>query len=55
MRNVKIQYHNIFLEEHCEENQFRCGNGNCIPIEYRCDRFSNVDCSDGSDEDNCGK
>ena len=29
-------------------NQFRCGNGTCIPMSWACDRED--DCEDGSDE-----
>ncbi|XP_069969006.1 very low-density lipoprotein receptor isoform X5 [Bactrocera oleae] len=32
----------------CEEKQFQCGNGACIPIRFTCDGES--DCSDHSDE-----
>ncbi|KAJ7345670.1 hypothetical protein JRQ81_001620, partial [Phrynocephalus forsythii] len=35
----------------CESGQFRCGNGRCIPAEWRCDGAR--DCSDDSDEAGC--
>lgn len=35
----------------CEEDQFRCRNGRCIPSVWRCDEDD--DCSDNSDEDEC--
>ncbi|CAL1527038.1 unnamed protein product [Lymnaea stagnalis] len=35
----------------CEDYQFRCNNGECIPQIFYCD--SGRDCTDGSDEVNC--
>lgn len=40
-------------EKKCTEKQFRCGNGQCIPNTWLCDK--DKDCIDGSDELNCGK
>lgn len=37
---------------HCDESEFRCSTGECLPSQFRCDRFDN--CPDGSDEDGCG-
>ena len=37
----------------CHHNSFECKNLKCIPKHYLCD-FSD-DCSDNSDEENCGK
>ncbi|KAH8407013.1 hypothetical protein KR222_004148, partial [Zaprionus bogoriensis] len=36
------------LPKYCEEKQFRCSSGECIPIRYVCDGDS--DCRDHSDE-----
>lgn len=36
----------------CEFDQFKCKNGHCIPMRWRCD--ADADCMDGSDEENCG-
>ena len=37
----------------CLYNQFVCSNGNCVPMDYQCDRYN--DCGDNSDEVGCGK
>ena len=42
----------IDYEEYCFSSEFTCDNGKCINKEYQCDNVD--DCSDGSDEDNCG-
>ncbi|XP_066462350.1 basement membrane-specific heparan sulfate proteoglycan core protein isoform X4 [Eleutherodactylus coqui] len=35
----------------CYTNEFTCNNGECVPLEYRCDRRH--DCRDMSDEQGC--
>ena len=37
----------------CTSSQWRCSNGQCISSYQRCD--GDQECSDGSDELNCGK
>ena len=37
----------------CYKGEFQCGNGNCINADYQCD--GDADCSDGTDEQGCGK
>ena len=40
-------------DEYCKYNEFRCDNGQCIPYREVCDNI--YDCSDYSDERDCGK
>uniref|UniRef100_H2MMH3 Heparan sulfate proteoglycan 2 n=1 Tax=Oryzias latipes TaxID=8090 RepID=H2MMH3_ORYLA len=35
----------------CMANEFRCGDGTCIPLNYKCD--NRADCRDLSDEETC--
>ena len=35
----------------CRENEFNCRSGDCVDLKERCDQ--NLDCRDGSDEQNC--
>ena len=37
-----------FAENTCNQDQFKCDNGRCIPKRWQCDQEK--DCSDGSDE-----
>ena len=36
----------------CTSNEFTCANHQCVPISSRCN--GREECSDGSDESNCG-
>ena len=41
----------ILLISSCLQEEFSCDNGQCVPIQVRCDDVQN--CVDGSDEDSC--
>ena len=41
----------VLLSRTCPPSQHRCGNGACLPNEWRCD--GDPDCSDMSDEMGC--
>ena len=43
---------NFCLLKGCTSNQFTCANGQCVPSASRCNNVR--ECSDGSDELNCG-
>ena len=38
---------------HCQRGEVPCDNGVCIPLDYLCD--GDYDCTDRSDEANCGQ
>ena len=42
----------LLLFEGCTSNQFTCSNGQCVPSSSRCNNVR--ECTDGSDESNCG-
>lgn len=47
--NINIDNH---VHEKCEDREFQCSNGVCIPKDKKCDGLPN--CADYSDEANCG-
>ena len=42
----------LFTERCDSQTQLTCNGGQCISMNWQCDREN--DCSDGSDERNCG-
>ena len=38
-------------DRECQESEFQCRDGSCIPMRWRCDKTD--DCGDNSDESNC--
>ena len=42
----------LFPGSVCTSLQFQCGDGSCIDVRRKCDKYS--DCDDGSDEQGCG-
>jgi Low-density lipoprotein receptor domain class A len=44
----------LFLAENpCNQYDFWCTDGDCVPATWRCDL--DIDCTDGSDELDCGE
>jgi len=41
----------FFSGSDCGPNQFTCGDGRCIPSNFRCD--GDADCANGADEEHC--
>lgn len=41
----------------CENDEFQCDNGQCIPLKYKCVNFGNerLGCADKSHLTNCSK
>ena len=53
---VRFSHVVVFLIDHdCQESEFHCGGGQCIPDSYVCD--FETDCDTGRDETEaqCGK
>ena len=50
---VITKYSRMITLTSCGENDFTCGNGDCVEMEQRCDRSSN--CLDETDEKNCSQ
>ncbi|XP_013929199.1 PREDICTED: suppressor of tumorigenicity 14 protein-like [Thamnophis sirtalis] len=44
--------HFLFSSSECPPDSFKCNNGNCIPMQQKCN--GKADCEDGSDEGECG-
>jgi len=41
----------LTCEQHCAENVFSCGDGQCVPTSWQCD--GTEDCTNKADEENC--
>jgi hypothetical protein len=50
---MPIAHHSILPPFRCSEGEFECSDETCISLGWKCDR--QVDCSDGSDESDCGR
>lgn len=53
--NISFPFFSLFSDKlqrfdpvPCNERQFKCGDGKCIPVSFACD--GDIDCSDGLDE-----
>ena len=48
-KDPQQSFYDLCIE--CNEEQFTCKNGECIDLEWQCDREN--DCYDGEDEELC--
>ena len=48
-----FSFHKMLLVSPCDEDQYQCFDGSCIPLWSFCD--NTVDCQDGTDEGDCRK
>ena len=53
MYNISMVFLRSSTAGQCSSFQYECDNGQCIVDDYQCD--GDEDCSDGSDEEGCGK
>lgn len=51
IRGLTLPLLHLIGPKECGDRQFKCGDGQCINVTWRCD--GDNDCDDGSDEHNC--
>ena len=52
-KELNSGFFSVSAERTCSAEEYVCGDGSCIAEAWRCDQ--DIDCADGSDEEQCGK
>ncbi|CAD5212711.1 unnamed protein product [Bursaphelenchus okinawaensis] len=53
IQSNQVKSAEISFDEGCSDDEFTCSNGKCIDKRRKCNQIH--DCSDGSDEEDCGR